>query len=321
MSTDVLIVSLGATPGLRAADADLAAAIERAGATTRTAVAVAPREVRTFALTDLAWALAARRAARAGIAEHRPRAIVYSSTTAALLWPQPGAIRFDALAAANRPGRHGIWQRALERRRLAAAGILVPWSPGALEGAPAWATECAITLPPVVEPSGPPGGDRDVAAVTYGSAGPKKGLDRVLAAWESARRPGETLVVVGVEGSGREGVRFAGRVGRDDVRALLRRARIFVSAPVREDFGITQLEALADGCVLVAAPEPDYVAMRIARVLDARMVSADLTSAIRTGLDDPRPGYAQAAAPLLAGFSRERTDATVRDALLPALLG
>ena len=29
--------------------------------------------------------------------------MIYSSVTAALLWPRPGAIRFDALAAANRP--------------------------------------------------------------------------------------------------------------------------------------------------------------------------------------------------------------------------
>ena len=57
----------------------------------------------------------ARRAAAAGVAAHRPRAIIYSSTTAALLGPAPGAIRFDAPAAGNRPGRHGVWQRPVER--------------------------------------------------------------------------------------------------------------------------------------------------------------------------------------------------------------
>ena len=119
-AVDVLIVSLGSTAGLRAADEALAGALRRAGAEVRIATAKRPRELRTFALTDLGWARAARVAAQAALAEGEPRAIVYSTTTAALLWPRPGAIRFDALAAASRPGRHGVWQRPLERRRLRA---------------------------------------------------------------------------------------------------------------------------------------------------------------------------------------------------------
>src|SRR6266496_4375332 len=125
MGEDVLVVSLGSTAGLRAADAELAAALERAGATVAVVNARRPREVRTLALTDLAWARAARGAARRGIAEHDPRAVVYCTVTAALLWPRPGAIRYDAPGAANRPGRHGLWQRPLERRRLRQATLLV----------------------------------------------------------------------------------------------------------------------------------------------------------------------------------------------------
>ena len=34
-------------------------------------------------------------------ARHAPRAVIYSSSTAAAFWPVPGAIRFDALAAAR----------------------------------------------------------------------------------------------------------------------------------------------------------------------------------------------------------------------------
>ena len=128
---DVLLVSLGGTAGLRAADALLADSLRRAGARVEVTGARRPREWRTFAAIELAWALNARRAARAAIAEHRPRAVLYSSTTAALLAPTPGAIRFDAPAAGNRPGRHGIWQRPVEQRRFAAAPLLVPWSDGA----------------------------------------------------------------------------------------------------------------------------------------------------------------------------------------------
>src|SRR5581483_2636397 len=131
----VLIVSLGSTTGLREADRELAASLRRAGASVRVAEAQRPREVRTLALTDLLWARAARAAALAGLREDPRQALVYSSTTAALLWPQAGAIRFDAPAAGNRPGRHGIWQRPLERRRLEQAPLLLPLSTGALEEA------------------------------------------------------------------------------------------------------------------------------------------------------------------------------------------
>src|SRR4051794_2303491 len=49
-AADVLIVSLGSTAGLRAADAELADALRRAGATVEVATAAAPRELRTYAL-------------------------------------------------------------------------------------------------------------------------------------------------------------------------------------------------------------------------------------------------------------------------------
>ncbi len=316
---DVLLVSLSATHGLREADDELAASLRRGGATVAVVAARRPPEVRTLALTDLTWALAARRAAVRGIAEHEPRAVVYSSTTAALLAPRAGAIRFDAAAAGNRPGRHGAWQRPAEGRRLAAAPLLLPWSPGALAeaGSP---PAPAVVVPVPVEPSGPAGA-RDVAAVTYGANPHKKGLDRVLAAWRTARRPGEELVVAGVDGPAEDGVRYAGALPRDAYRALVRRARVFVTAPRREDHGIAQLEALADGCVLVTTPSPGpYAALPIARDLDPRTVGPDLARGLRTALDDPAPGYAPRAAAALRPLSREAVDAVVRADVLPRLL-
>ena len=119
--------------------------------------------MRTLALTDLLWARAARAAAQKRLearASAPPRAIIYSSTTAALLWPRPGAIRFDAPAAGNRPGRHGFWQRPLERRRLAEAPLLLPLSEGGLAEIPpgARAGDRALVLGLAAEPSGPPVG-------------------------------------------------------------------------------------------------------------------------------------------------------------------
>src|SRR4051812_41047874 len=209
---DVLLVSLAGTAGLREADAELATSLRRAGAEVAEARAAVPREWRTYALLELAWARAARAAAREAIAEHRPRAVLYSSTTAALLAPRPGAIRFDAPAAGNRPGRHGVWQRPVERRRFAASPLLLPWSSGGLAEAPS-PHGPAIVVPVPVAPSGPPE-RKDIAAITYGANPQKKGLDRVLAAWREQRRDGEELLVAGLDGADEPGVRHLGRLPR-----------------------------------------------------------------------------------------------------------
>jgi glycosyl transferase family 1 len=316
--TDVLLVSLGGTLGLREADAELAASLQRAGASVAVAAARRPREWRTLAGIELAWAIAARRAAAAAIAESRPRAVLYSSVTAALLAPRPGAIRFDAPAAGNRPGRHGIWQRPVERRRLAAAPLLVPWSAGGLAEAPVAAADRAVVVPVPVEPSGE-ASERDIAAITYGANPEKKGLDRVLAAWRAARRESEELIVAGLAGRDEPGVRYTGLIPRPEYRALLRRARVFVTAPRREDYGIAQLEALADSCTLVTTPSPGpYAALPLARELDPRLVADDL--AIRVALDDPAPGYAERALELMAPWRRDAVDGVVATELLPRLL-
>ncbi|HEX8714930.1 MAG TPA: glycosyltransferase [Solirubrobacteraceae bacterium] len=370
-AADVLLVSLGSTAGLRRADDELADSLRRAGASVAVARAEPPAPLPTMMLTDLAWAHAARRAADGALGgpQHgspagsaSARAVIYSTTTAALLWSRPGAIRFDALAASNRPGRHGLWQRPLERRRLRQAPLLLPWSDGSLHGAPravADARERSLVLPVPVEPSAPPAERRDIAAITYAANPSKKGLDRVLAAWRQLRAErrcggadssggavglggegravgeggadGEELLIAGVSAAqlelagllaaGEPGVRVLGALPPDDFRALLRRARVFVCAPRREDYGIVQLEALADGCQLVTTPAPGpYVALPIARELDARLVGDDLAGALRAALDDPLGDYAERARVALAPFTRDAVDRLVAERLLPRLL-
>jgi hypothetical protein len=341
---DVLIVSLGSTQGLRTADDELCASLERAGARAAITRALVPAPMRTLVLTDFAWARSARAAATRALDERPvpPRAIVYSSTTAALLWPRPGAIRFDASAAGNRPGRHGLWQRPVERRRLERAPLLLPWSEGALDELPAAARrgDRELVLPVPVEPSGGHGSgasrpERDIAAITYAANPAKKGLDRVLAAWRGVRGefpagPPAELVVAGVSVRQLElaglrvgpddGVRVVGELAPPEYRALVRRARVFVCAPRREDYGIAQLEALADGCLLVTTPAPGpYAALPIARALDPRLVSDDLEGALRVALSDEQLGGA-AGARALEPFARAAVDELVARELLPRLL-
>ncbi len=322
---DVLVVSLGTTGGWRAAADELVASLERAGASVALVQARPAPRMRTFALTDLSQALATRAAARRGIAAHRPGAIIYCSVTAALLWPVRGAIWLDSVAAENRPGRHGVWQRRVERRRLAAALLLMTMGERALDPLGPRFRESVLVPVPVepsaADPAAAPA-EREFAAITYAGDPVKKRLGVVLAAWEQTRRDGETLVVAGTnEVRSRSGVEVAGKLAPGAYRALLRRARVFVAAPRREDYGIAPLEALADGCILVSTPAPGpYPALDLARSLDSRLVSGDLEMAIRTALDTPVPDYAARALELLAPFRRAAVDRTVADEVLPRLL-
>src|SRR2546423_14949452 len=131
------------------AASELAASITRAGATAQVAMADPPPRVRTFALTDFVEARLARRAAVLGIAEHDPESLIYCSITAALLWPRPGAISVDSIAAENRPGRHGIWQRPVERRRLAQTPLVLAWSERALTPVAGRHAEAVVVPVPV----------------------------------------------------------------------------------------------------------------------------------------------------------------------------
>jgi glycosyltransferase involved in cell wall biosynthesis len=345
---DVLLVSLGSTPGLRRADAELTRSLRLTGARVLVAEAPRPRAARTLALTDLLWALAARRAARAALARlEQPRlpSVIYSTTTAALLWPLPGAIRFDAPSAANRPGRHGFWQRPLERRRLRQAPLLLPWSAGGLAEACATVPDCAdraLVLPAAIELGMPSENDeslqpavrarvedrpaRDITAITYAGNPRKKGFDRVLSAWRRVRRPDERLVVVGISrarlaAAGFEvpdaDIHVAGPLAHAELRTLMLRARVFLCAPRREDYGLVQLEALAAGCLLVTTPAPGpYAALALARTLDPRLVSEDLAAALRDALDAPPAGYEERVAELVEPFGPAAADRLVREQLL-----
>ena len=318
---DVLLVSLGGTAGLREADAELAASLRRAGAEVAEVHAARVREWRTYALIELAWARSARAAAQAGIAEHRPRAVLYSSTTAALLAPAPGAIRFDAPAAGNRPGRHGIWQRPVERRRLASAPLLVPWSEGGLAEAPQPRAD-ALVVPVPVAPSGPARRRarhrRHHLRREPGEEGPRPRPRRLGGRAAAGRGAGG-----GRAGRARrrEGVRFTGMLAARGVPgAAAPRARVRLRARGARTTGSPSSRRWPTAaCSSPRRRRARTRRCRVARALDPRLVSAASPAALRIGARRPAPGYAERALEALAPWRPEAVDRVVAEQLLPRL--
>lgn len=108
-----------------------------------------------------------------------------------------------------------------------------------------------------------PGEDPEDDYILFvGTLEPRKGLDDLLAVWQTLS-PQPPLVICGGEGWGSwerghldrtEGraPRFTGYVDRDELRTLYRRARAFVYPSRSEGFGIPPLEAMACGAPVIA---------------------------------------------------------------------
>lgn len=343
MTCDIAIVSLGTTLGWQRADTALAGALNELGCSCQIVpvrIGAAGRLRRSMATTDAVEALAARRSA-AGVSA---RAIVFSSITAALLQRKPKlphAVRFDSLATLSRPGPGGAWQRRREPAVLARADLLLPWGETAAQAARALvSTPAIVTLPVPIEPLNG-GQNRDLGLVAYAGNPAKRGLDLLCRAWTLAARPGDELVIGGIDGDAarrwlhragvREpaGVRWAGRLPHREWLALVARARGFVNASRYEDWGIAQLEALASGTplVTVATPGPNE-ALALARRLNPELVAAEpappaLAEAIRRALSLPAPqrhAYGEAAMALLEPFRPEAVRHTLERRVLPVLL-
>ena len=264
-AADVLLVSLGGTAGLREADAELAGSLRAGGRVGRRRAAPRGRASGARMARDRARVGARRaRGARRAAIDGAPaaRGALLDRPPPRCSRPRPGAIRFDAPAAGNRPGRHGIWQRPVERRRFARRAAA-----RAVERRAGWPRRRARTptrssCPSRSSPRGPLGRARDVAAVTYGANPEKKGLDRVLAAWRAraaARARSCSWSPASTAGCGARPPGCAGACGSRGCAARVPGAAAAGAAcssraPRREDYGIAQLEALADGCRLVTTP-------------------------------------------------------------------
>ena len=298
MPPDLLQISLGTTRGLRIADGWFATLAHQAGVSVETVgvrVGATTKLRRAYPVTDLVEALAARRATASSLKRLHPRAVVFSTTTASLLADDPGrpyAVRLDAPARLNRPGAHNAPLHALEAHKLARAALVLPCSAMAAAALPPGAAPVVVVPPPVFVY--PPGdgdavpGPRQRLAVAYTPDPKAKGLDLLCRAWTLAAIPAARLEVFGVDRSRalrhltRTGVpepanvRWAGSVDARQFHATLARGWAFVTSARWEDFGMTQLEALALGALLVCtATEGPFEAGAIARELNPRLVAPD----------------------------------------------
>jgi hypothetical protein len=327
------------------ADARFLGALARAGvsaAAVSVGFGAAGRLRRAYPVNDAVEALAARRALRSAVARRRPRALVLCSTTAAMLadpGPLPYAVRLDAPARLNRPGARNAPLHALERRALAAARLVLPWSDTARDALPPVAAP-AVVVPPPVLASGPPE-PRERLAVAYAPDVRGKGLDIVCAAWAAAGPEDSRLAVFGVEpGVARSHLRrasvpvparveFPGRRPAAEFRAALRRAHVYVGGARWEDFGQAPLEALADGALLATVPSGGpFAALELARRLAPALVApglepGGLARALQAAFElsgAEADAYRERAARLLAPFRPEAIDRVVAREVVPALL-
>ena len=193
-----------------------------------------------------------------------------------------------------------------------------------------------------MEPSGEGAWKRERVAVAYAPDPKAKGLDVLCAAWTLARVRDARLDVFGIERERARrhlartatpepgAVRWLGMAPAEDFRAALRRSLAFATGARWEDFGQAPLEALADGALLVTVPSGGaYEALALARELAPQLAAqridaGELARALRAAFEmepDRAYSYRRRAAELLAAYRPEELVRTVRERVLPVLLG
>lgn len=330
---DLLHVSTGTTGGWRLIDEALRQALAELGVRVERVAIRRPRGGLVHRagspINDIAQSVALVAAAQRGVRRLSARAIIYSSSHAALLQPPrslPQAVWVDGSIRHMRPEVRNLPLRALERVRQHRLDLVLAMSLQQPELLAAPLRPRAVL--PLHMPVDPSSGEshwpaiRPPFGIMYAGSPGKKGLDIAVEAWRLAA-PDMLLVVTGISHDraasyldNRLGskVLFTGPVPRRTHRALVRQATVYVSASRREEYGTAQLEALADGVPLAAVPsaglaEPVAVACRLSPGLVGDRISArSLASSIQAAVlmtSAQRDGYRAQAQDLMRGYSSE----------------
>lgn len=306
---------------------------------------------RTVQMTDMIEAYAARRSLARALERFKPKAVVLSAVTASLLQPRSfwssfrTGVRFDSPSLLNRPGLANALQHRLERRSLSRADLLLPWGEAAAEAckrgrAVTSGQDRMVALPVPIEMTSS-GSEREPTVLAYAGYPRKRGLDLLCSAWSRIDRKDVRLTVAGVDRQKAlawlekrrvpepAGVEWAGVLPHEQFMSVMAKARLFVNASRWEDHGISQLEALASGALLVTVPSPGAnEALPLARRLAERLVAKDmsvtaLASALQAGLDfqeEEVTAYRDGAARLTEPLRPENVRAKLRQQVLPRLI-
>lgn len=294
----VVLISTGTTRGQALSDERFRALLAKAGIAVeivRTSVPPQPKLLIGESAHDVWEAFWLARSTRNFERGHRGEELIYIYSTAVSVLLQPrrrlskAALRFDALTCENRLGIKCLPSHLLERRALRHLKVLLPMS--SASGLPRdqfMSGRTVITMPPPLPAQEVSEGQRyQTAVLAYAGNPSKKGLDLIVHAWKgvTGRHPTATLTVVGIPTeeaeqflalraiSAPERVRFAGLVSPEALAEMMGRCSVYLSAPRFEDFGMSQLEALAHGMLVVTTiPFQGFDAGYIAETLDPELV-------------------------------------------------
>ena len=183
----------------------------------------------------------------------------------------PSVVTLHDFTSLTMPGRHVlktvasfnvfITESLARAKRVAAVSNSVANEAMRWFGVPRKAIEI---VPNGVDEFFSPGGERGDYILFVGTLEPRKGIDDLIAVWNTFPSPRPSLVLCGAPGWGvqvPEGIEVTGWVDRDRLRELYRGARIFVYPSRYEGFGIPPLEAMACGAPVIATRTgaiPDY---------------------------------------------------------------
>jgi hypothetical protein len=349
-AVDVLVVSPRTTPGLRRDHDELLRALHRLELTTAVATShygAIGRLRRLAYVADETIVFAALAHATHRVLQRvRPRFIFITTSVGGALLPsqllERAAIRFDGLATATRRQWWGAGSRALERRCLRRAAVLLPYTTAVARDAQTLigSDRPSIVWPSPVRPGPPPAQERWPAGLCYANNPDKKGLDIAVSAWKLAAPGDHRLLIAGIEpAAGQRFLRargvdapsnleWCGRLPETRYRQLSASVLVHVGSSRVDEFATTQLEALMDGALLVTGPSQGPIeALHLARAIEPRLVAAEMTPEglavpIREALrldSQEREAYRRRAREALEPYTREAFINRLRDEVLPAL--